>query len=199
MKIIINTKIIVTIATALLLPIVLSATANALGYHVNCDQCHLLHSGPGSNLLYEVNSETVCMSCHDGSVSDAPEASIHEEQNSEFLASCVDCHDTHSNKNNYEGGVNISLVGISYDLDGDYNAKIMSNNDDSGELFNVAFEESREFWRSSPRTDSDNGRRVCQVCHTVPEFRNHPMSSDCTNNCHKHADGFMRIGSGPGM
>jgi len=198
MKISENTKIYFTVAITSLLSLVLTSAANALDYHANCDQCHLLHSGPGSNLLYEVNSETVCMSCHDGSVSGAPEASIHETDDSEFLASCVDCHDTHKNRDNYEGGVNISMVGILYGSDaGDYYAKIMSNDDNSGELFNVAFEESREFWRSSPRTDSDNGRRVCQVCHTVPEFGRHPMSTDCTSNCHKHANGFMRVGSGP--
>lgn len=192
MKIIANSKKYFTGAITLLLPLVLAAAANALDYHINCDQCHLLHSGPGSNLLYYVNSETVCMSCHDGSVSGAPEASIHETQDSEFLASCVDCHDTHKNRDNYEGGVNISMVGILYA--GEDNAKIMSNDDDSGELFNVAFDASREFWRSSPRTDSDNGRRVCQVCHTVPTFGMHPMNTDCTVKCHEHADGFMRVG-----
>ncbi|HER63541.1 MAG TPA: hypothetical protein ENO11_06155, partial [Desulfobacteraceae bacterium] len=87
--------------------LVLSSDVQALDYHVNCDQCHLIHSGPGSNLLYEVNSETVCMSCHDGSVSTAPEVTIHETDDGVFLASCVDCHDTHSNRENYEGTVNI--------------------------------------------------------------------------------------------
>ena len=171
-----------------LLLLAIAPIASALEYHLNCDQCHILHSAPGSHLTYEVNSETMCMSCHDGSVSGAPEVFVHEDDD-ELFATCVECHKTHNDEENYEGSVNISLVRIS----------ISDNNpDDIGfnEYFNVAFDSSREFWRSSPRTDGNNGRRICQVCHTVPTFGNHPTNTDCTANCHTHANGFMRGGGG---
>lgn len=197
MKYMAKTQRVLFAVTILIVPFTYVSFANALEYHSNCNQCHILHSGPGSNLLHAVNSETVCMSCHDGSVTGAPEVNIHETTDTVFLASCIDCHDTHSNKDNYEGGVNVSMVGFSTALAEDSYAKIISNNDDDGEYFNVAFEEDREFWRSNPRTDGRNGRRVCQVCHDVPEFGMHPMNDDCTANCHKHSDGFMRVGGRP--
>lgn len=193
-------RYIFVVSNLLLLICAFAINANALDYH-NCDQCHMLHGAPGGSLTYYVNSETMCMSCHDGSEESAPAVTMHKDDGEEF-ASCVDCHDTHSNQDNYEGGINTSMVGYLYTPSGGTYAKVMSNHDDAGEYFNVAFEATtREFWRSSPRTDVNNGRRICQVCHTVPTEVNrmpHPPRTDCTASCHTHLNGFMFTGGGGG-
>ena len=173
----------------------IGSTALSMEYHNNCDQCHILHSAAGSHLTYEVNSETMCMSCHDGSTISAPEVTTHEEDD-ELFASCVDCHNTHSNRDNYEGGTNISLVGY-LEPGGDGLAKIMNNYDDPDVYYDVAFDSSREFWRTI-RDNGDGGRRVCQVCHVVPTFGMHPNNTDCAASCHTHLRGFRKPGSGGG-
>lgn len=203
-RILINRLFLATPLTLLFL----TAASNAfsLDYHSTYDLCHVLHSAPGGYLVNDVNSETVCMSCHDGSASGAPEVNIHEKPPGEFFASCVDCHDTHSDIQNYEFGTNISMVGFSTALAVDSYAKIMSNYDDSGTLYNVVFDDlNPEFWnggvvRTIINMDTEDERKVCEVCHDVPVrttgMNPHPSDTDCTNNCHKHSNGFMR-GSGP--
>lgn len=182
----------------LLLSFMAATAANGLDFH-DCNFCHDLHNAPGDYLLSEINFETLCMSCHDGTTS-APEVNVHGNSE-ETLANCIDCHARHSNVPNYLGGSNTSLVG--YKIAGDAIAKIMNNNPedpDGGfeEYFNVAFEEgSRVFWDPDQRTDTENNaRRVCQLCHRVPTRGTHPKDIDCTARCHTHANGFLRGGTG---
>ena len=190
-------------AVAFSLPIVAFVTAvHAIDYHkdatdgVRCDWCHDFHGGFPAGLLQDVDAETVCLSCHEPGVNaDAPDATTHAS------ATCVDCHDTHSNRTNYLDTTNTSLVGISYDSNGnaqgDYVATVMNIDKDSatyGTYYNVDFEDPiRKFIRTGDRDAVAGARRICQVCHIAPPAKHPPQTetSDCTR-CHPHANGFMK-------
>ncbi|MCF8056189.1 MAG: hypothetical protein K9K37_06085 [Desulfocapsa sp.] len=174
--------------------------ASAIDYHIDatggvrCDWCHDTHSFL-YGLLKDVDAETVCLSCHEPGVNaDAPDATIHR------TATCVDCHDTHSNRLNYLGTTNTSLVGISYDANGnpqgDYVARVIDSSD--GTFYNVDFTGANpKFVRMGNRDGVPGARRICQVCHDAPPSGNpHTMNAtedNCTS-CHKHINGFKAGG-----
>ncbi len=200
-------KIFLAVAIAYSLQaITLVTVAHAIDYHIDatggvrCDWCHDIHS-PLYGLLQDVDAETVCLSCHEPGVNtDAPDATVHAN------ATCVDCHDTHSNRDyllsDATTGTNTSLVGISYDSNGNaqgnYVARVIDSSD--GTFYNVDFEDpDPKFVNFSGRDAIPGARRICQVCHIAPPSGNpHDMMATETNctNCHKHSNGFMR-GSGP--
>ena len=192
----------------LLLAVVLATDGYAIDYHIDssdgvrCDWCHDTHSFL-YGLLKNVDAETLCLSCHEPGVNaDAPDATVHE------TATCTDCHDTHSNRlfllSDGTTGRNTSLVGISYDANGnpqgDYYARVIDSS--SGVFYNVDFSgTSPRFVRMNDRDGVSGARRICQVCHNAPPSSNpHPVRATETNctSCHRDSNGFKTGGGGPG-
>jgi predicted CXXCH cytochrome family protein len=195
------TKIFLALVIAFSLPIVTVVTmAHALDYHIDseggerCDWCHGPHNVFGS-LLNEVDSETLCLTCHEPGVDpDAPDATVHAPL-SDSPVTCVGCHGTHSNKVNHLGNANTSLI-----LTSVLDSNILSPT--FGTYYNVDFEDpDPKFVNLTDRDEFAGIRRICQVCHIAPPNDNpHNVivtETNCTN-CHKHNDGFKAGGGGGG-
>lgn len=96
----------------------------------DCTYCHSLHTADGVPILGAEEIEVLCLTCHvPGGHPDAPPADVHTNigktsNYSEFRATCMRCHNPHSNEENWllvhthtDGseweGINIKLVGRS--------------------------------------------------------------------------------------
>jgi len=162
--------------------------------------CHALHGSAGSSLLGASDAQTLCLSCHGPGGVSVKKASIHNPSNlAPSDITCLECHNPHSNRDNYLGGTNIQLIGIQFD----YNAeppdeyavtKIREETTSGlGLVEDVVFETQADFGRA--------GDGPCQICHTVGsagggdsgvgDFAGHAWGDNCAV-CHQHADGFKK-------
>jgi predicted CXXCH cytochrome family protein len=185
-------------------PILLAAAAlwAPAGFALNpaheCDYCHGVHSAEGVPLLGEEAVEILCLTCHSpGGHPDAPAVDVHTNVSggyAEFRATCMRCHDPHSNQENWLGlhthpdgtewdGINLKLVG----RDGaDYLAMIATLEWDSAAGIYLDGSRYVVFEQLGTSTQSDalkihsfadgdmDGNGVkdgpCEVCHSQTDF-----------------------------
>ncbi len=173
-----------------------------------CSSCHMWHNAPGPSLGIAADAETACLTCH-GGVGPGVEATVHTNKSGSsyaaFTMTCVDCHTSHSNRANAEGGTNIKQVGDKVS-GGTGLAQILTPN--SG-IKDVVFESRgttvAEPFRYSFADKDDDGDLdfdgVCEVCHTLTsKHKNDGTGSDhyngetCTDSCHGHDSDFAPTG-----
>lgn len=94
-----------------------------------CAYCHDVHTAAGFTLLAAEEVEVLCLTCHSaGGHPDAPVVDVHTNAAltggyAEFRATCLRCHNPHSNQANWLGlhthpdgtlweGINLKLVGF---------------------------------------------------------------------------------------
>ncbi len=176
-------------AAALLLA---TNTALALNPNHQCTYCHNLHGGQ----VVPSNVEALCLSCHGPGGLSVLKAAVH---NVATRITCIGCHDSHKDRQNWLGGTNRKMVGRKLDATG--LAKIATPN--SG-VRQVVFE-SRGTDVGEPKlhsfADSDTDGNayydgVCETCHTNTGLHQnngpsgHNTGRTCTV-CHTHIRGFL--------
>jgi len=194
---IIPVALVATVVALLAWPV----TALALNPNHQCIYCHQVHNlMPPENL-----TENLCLTCHGPGGISTLKATVHANKVGSkmppFRISCMDCHDSHSNRVNHLGGTNIKLVGIN--VDGTGVARLYTPASGTRE---VVFE-SRGTDVGAPSlhsfadSDEDNDGYydgVCETCHTLVGRHNnysdsaHNTGKTCTLQCHLHTTGFNR-------
>jgi len=154
----------------------------------DCTFCHGIHGGNPAQLLQNPVVEALCLSCHGPGGPSVLKADVHVYSNS----TCQDCHDPHTNQQNWRGGTNLKLI-----KDTVFNARdnvrrpatFESRGTDLGQ---PAF---RSFCDGSG--EAGIWDRVCDTCHdnvgeheyTDPGTHSHNQGRTCTV-CHLHSNQF---------
>lgn len=160
----------------------------------DCTFCHGLHGAPGDQLLNDDVVESLCLSCHGPGGPSVLKADVHVYSNS----TCQDCHDPHSNQQNWLGGTNLKLVldSVMDPLNGVMRPVVFEGVGQSPgdpqaptlHSFCDGDEDGNAVWDG-----------ICDTCHTdlgrhnYPEPQSHPhqQGNTCTRSgCHEHVERF---------
>lgn len=185
----------------LLLTMALPTTVLALLPSHECNFCHNIHGAPGFSLLNNAQIETLCLTCHGPAGISTLKADTH------VGLTCMTCHTSHDNKQNWLGGTNLKLIGRNED-----GSNIARINTPNNSIREVVFESRGDGKNVNEPTlhsfaDADEDANayydgVCETCHN--DTRHHcneePTNTgqcglvhntgDTCTRCHVHVDGL---------
>ncbi|MBL1215981.1 MAG: hypothetical protein D8M59_00630 [Planctomycetes bacterium] len=173
-----------------------------------CEYCHYVHEKI-PEVSPDPDHEWLCLRCHGENGQSIYKAAVHTNREGSnhdpFRHTCIDCHNPHSDLENWLGGDNLKLVGLYVEDNWPWIAFI--NTPNSGQRW-VTYE-SRGPTYGEPTlhslADSDEDGNdyydgPCEVCHTqTSHHRNdgpdldHYTGTTCTL-CHPHDAGFAPVG-----